>query len=118
MKAQYSWSRNEENYHGSFDSREEALKDANHDEDNGKVFTGLNVPYNPSINADSIFDQMQDQVFEHAGEIGTDWLDGLLIKDAKKLSEMLDKTFQEWLVQTGNEPSFFGVERIQEHPKK
>jgi len=115
-KKTYSYSTNEENFHGSFDTREEALLEATEEMGKGKtVWTALNVPYEIDINDELLIEDLQERAGEHAGEIGSEWLQSISSEEAKKLNEMLLEAFNKWASETNNEPDFFGVEDIQKH---
>lgn len=83
-KPTYSWSYDEETYHGQFGSIDEAMQAAfagdKHLDDDGNgrpgVHVGENEPFHPAnhLGAEAFIDWAQQQIFEELGEQSEDFL--------------------------------------------
>lgn len=110
MKTQYAYSHNEENYHGFFDSREDAIAEAITDCECGKeVWTGeieTPIPEN-HVEARYVLEQVACQD-DFSGEWADDWPESNMEQE-KELTEALRKTFSEWLDKHDLRPRFYNI---------
>ena len=93
---QYSWSTDEEQFHGQFDSEEAAIADAlcisGHDFEVGNViWIGEAVPVlaEELVRAESVIDQMLETAYELAGEASEDYLSGVTAEQKKELESLI-----------------------------
>lgn len=121
MKATKKWaySLNNEYYNSPFyDSFDKALVDGIKDgkEDGyNYVYVGRVMEFVPSIDPDSVIEELQQKAYDEAGEVSLDYLEDIPLKDRLKLGEMLTETFKQWAKDTNNEPTFYTVEEVSEH---
>jgi len=110
----YSFSRNEENYHGEFETREGAIEKAKA-EGLKRFWTGENVTPDPLDYIDGC-DIVENIVCQD--EFSGDWAEGwpMTTKEQdEELTEMLRAAFKAWMDKHGLHPTFWNVENVQEH---
>ena len=62
----------------------------------------------PSVDEDYLLDSVIEQAYDYAGEFSEGWLD--VPKEQRELlREMLQKAFDKWIEETGNQPTFFMI---------
>jgi hypothetical protein len=98
-----------------YESIEEALKDAKKDagsfnEKPLRCFIAEQVEFKPKIDADMIFEQLQDSADDFASEYSDDYLKYVSDEEKKDLEESMQKVFEEWAEKTANKPEFFQIE--------
>ena len=110
-KQQYSWSTDEEHYHGPFDTPEAAawagLKD---DDGNELVYVGVNRAPDMTcpVDGDDVLDQLQqteDFLVEQSDNFAP------TAEQEDDLTVMLQKTWGAWLERHGLVPGFWIVEK-------
>jgi hypothetical protein len=122
MGAQYAWSRNEERYHGEFDTREEALAEGAQDAyDDGAeigsevvITTGVSIP--ASMFLRDAEDHLADCVAERAEEFLCDnigW-DDTIMELSKEATADLGKLIVDFLIENATFNAW-GVGEVQEH---
>lgn len=112
----YCWSKNEENFTGDFETREEALAEAKRENPDYTVFwTGESQPKTAAnfINVDNLFEDMQCAADDVAGEASEDWLPTHWKSETEKKADLCDLIAkfvdEHWPVK------FFSVENIIKH---
>ena len=116
---QFCFSLHEEgNYHGFYDSKEEAIKDGNFEAkecSKDKFYIGkVNTVGLPSIDVDAVLDNIGESMMDEYGEAAEDYLCCLPQEDRDDLSERLDEVFHKWLIDNDQVPTFFVVEDVEE----
>ena len=125
----FAYSLNEENYHGKYDTREEAITAAILDEDAAladevklvlgqSIWTGKCVErtasnYFSSIN--QILEDMQERSYDEIGEWCDNWLKGITDQQIEELSSDLVTIIDAWATKHVLHPKFYLIENIQEH---
>lgn len=94
--------------HGPFDTEQEAVSYAK----THKGIVGQAVSWSPSVSADTVIQQALEDAYEVAGDASDDWLMWVGEAEEKELSDMLTKTFREWLAKHGREPTFVVIEEL------
>lgn len=113
----YTWSENKEDEvwgHEQFDTREECITDAkeNYKMDGLETIAiGIVSPFIPYVDAEDVLEQLEIEAYEHCGEAAEDWID-CKKDEIKKLSEILTKCVNDWLVETKQSPNFYGITDI------
>ena len=64
------------------------------------------------FDVDSAFERMDERAHEDMGDFSEGWIQGIDNNYAEKLKAAIVKTIDEWANETGNNPTFFGVEDI------
>lgn len=72
-------------------------------------------PILPSIDASEILMELQDRVFERAGETMGNWLDNVTPSQLEKLEYSLDLAFQAWMREHSHLPRWFCVAEIEQY---
>lgn len=105
-----------------YDSLEEALQAAREDAQNDDEFRDAKTVYighvcrfKPTVNAESVITEIQDDADNEADEVACGYLEDVSLVDLNKLQEMLTETFNKWAKETGNKPNFFTVENVKEY---
>ena len=118
----YSYSLDNEHFSCEYDSVEEVLADAKVEAEEeysageiDKVYIGYVCRFKPTVNAESVITEIQDDADNEADEVAYGYLEDVSIVDLNKLQEMLTETFNKWAKETGNEPNFFIVENVKEY---
>lgn len=106
---------NEENWCEDeyYDTREEAVKagDLEAIERNEYAYqVGQIACFEPSIDADSVIDDISSNAYDECGEHGEDYLCRLPKKEVDRLQELLDEVLVKWIKETNNEPTFYKIE--------
>lgn len=114
FKGKFCYSKNEQQYHGEFKTRDDAIHEARA-LDHDTFFTAECIPYVPFISVDDIFDQLACQASDHAGEAGEEWLSFIPKEEKNELENSLNRVFKKWMKKTNNEPHFYRVENIEQH---
>jgi hypothetical protein len=105
------WSCNEE-----FDTREEAIEAGKEAAlDDGEItsfYIGRIVDFIPHVNPYRIIDDLVEDTGEECGEVSDSFLDTVTKEQILRLGEMLDKTLNEWLDETNNQPRFYMLRSV------
>lgn len=73
-------------------------------------FVGKRMDWWPAVDEDYMLDSVIEQAGDYAGEFAEGWLD--VPKEQRELLRgMLQKTFDKWIEETGNQPTFFMIEQ-------
>ena len=116
----YSWSfdGDAERWYESADSIAECITEARaaesaEEEPRDTVYIGKNVPFIPSVDAESVLESVEEDAYEFC-ELGEDWsaCDRKMKNELEELSETLSSAVKVWLKKYGREPSFYVVEGI------
>lgn len=76
------------------------------------VYIGINVPFIPSVDAESVLESIEEQAYEFC-ELGEDWCACDARKDElEELSDTLSSSVKAWLKKYGREPDFYAVQNI------
>lgn len=112
LKKQYTWSDSENDelwQHDIFNSIDECIIDAKENylikvEDT--IAIGTVKPYVVSIDAETYLENLEEDAYEECGDAAEDWID---YESSNQLSERLTECVNQWLKETGNEPSFYKI---------
>lgn len=119
--AKYTWehSENEEFWnHDLFDTVEECLQDAkeNYNVEVGDVIAiGEVVPYEVSVFAGHVLEDLEQDAYEECGECAEDWETFSYKDDRNKLNELSDqltKVVRAWLEKYDRKPDFYKIENV------
>lgn len=123
----YSWSFDGDAalWRNSADSIKDCISEAETENgydgyENETVYIGANVPFIPTVDAESILDQIQEDAGEFAGEIGCEW-DAYSYKKMDEITELNDaltKVVHDWMRKYGYYPNFYQVNNIKPYPLK
>lgn len=110
-KYYWTFNKNDETWANGADSISECLTDAKTEnaqlgEDNQLVYIGLVNEHVPTICAEDILERLTSEAYDACGDLGEDYLNVVKKEDLKDLSLKLNEVLKEWLVATGNEPTF------------
>lgn len=114
----FSYSFNEEDFHGDFNTREEAAKEAfAEDPEINVCWTGENVTPIPEnfINAQVLIENIQCQD-EFSGEWAENWPDETK-EQLEELEKEIQKVFAAWLDKHSLRPAFFNCMYIEKHER-
>jgi len=117
----YAWSINEEEYHGSEGSREDAIQAAIEDNDlepGQKVWTGVVVKEPASYylkSARHLIEDMQERAYDDAAEYAENWLTKVTPEQESELELSLHAAINEWAEKHGHQPQFYTVTDTVEH---
>lgn len=105
----YSYSTDDELYHGEFDSPDAAAADAFYDDPELEAASvGENRKHTAHfyVSADRILEDVTERAYDECGEASEDWLDGVMHNVDKKAE--LEKLVGDWL-QAQESPNFWRV---------
>lgn len=118
VDCKWAYSTNEENYYGSEDTPELALKEAIGDEDDREqFFIGQCKAFVPGIRPASIIEQLKEDASEECGEHGDDWLDSVTREQEKELGDLLQMALLAWIQKNKLEPWFYSIHNVREYVK-
>lgn len=114
----FSWSENEESYHGEFATREEAIREGFAESDHDVIFTGENRPPDVlfGITADDLLERIKC-LDDFQVEQAEDW-PKCNKEQEDELTAMLRETFKRWMKKYKLEPTFWLVEKVREHHRE
>lgn len=117
-KVTWCYSYNEENFHGDFETREEALAEALECSDGEHSVIYLGNPEKPSlsVSADRILDDLAESAYEQCGEYAEGYL-AYVHKNKEAynaLDERINDVVQAWMKRFGYEPYFYKVVNVEE----
>lgn len=110
----WSVSTNEEDYHGVFDSMEDAIAEGKNSEE-GSFFVGRCVPpVQPEVlfTGDAIEDWLDRCVWQH-DDYSHDWAEGQVLPSGKQKEELAEKIrpiISEWLDRHRLRPTFWNID--------
>lgn len=111
----YSYSFNEENFYGEFESIEEAIAEAKEYGDNSEVFIGENGEFHPSVDGEWCVDMLREQVADKCGEYSDNYLYEIPKGAEKELTDVLTEAFNKWAKKHGQEPNFYPVNNVKKY---
>lgn len=113
----YSYSFNEENFYGEFDSIEEAIAEAKEDccGDEFEVFIGENGEFKPSVDGERCMDMLREQAADECGECSDNYLYEIPKGAEKELTDVLTEAFNKWAKKHGQEPNFYPVNNVKKY---
>jgi len=113
----YAWSTDGERFQGDFDSKEDCVEEARAmcDTDEEFFYVGECDPFIPKINSIGILDQLGCDAVDFAGEAGEGWLYYISKQKRELLDSKLETVLSEWLSETGNKPTFFGIKNMEKY---
>ncbi len=100
----------------SVETREEAIERAKKEGLKKFVIGQCEKHVLPSVDADSILENMSDTLDDEVSEAGERWYGDISLEDTQLLENMLNETLIKWADQTKNHPSSYtviGIEEIQ-----
>ena len=114
----WCYSFNEENFEGTFDSREDAIAEGifcAKDENEGVTifYVGTQKSVVFGVNVDSIIEQLGEDATEQVGEIADNYLRHVKTNDAIILEEKLNEVLRSWLSDFGYRPTFWTVDNVE-----
>lgn len=105
LAGKWGYSRDEEHYHGDFDTKEEAIAEALALEEESFVVGQYRDP-NLEVDADRVIDQIVEEAYDAGGDCVEGWLSRIPQKQMDELSKKLSTVFQNWMVRHKYQPSF------------
>lgn len=105
LSGKWGYSRDEEHYHGDFDTKEEAIEEGKSCE-RGDFTVGQYRDPNLEVDADRVLDQILEEAYDEGGDCVEGWLSRVPRKQLEALSLTLSAAFQKWLVEHKHLPSF------------
>lgn len=72
-------------------------------------YVGVEVPYEPRIDADRIIEQLSEDSYNDSPDYGDQWLVDIPNKDTELLQEILDRSLKEWIFRTNNYPHHYNI---------
>lgn len=72
--------------------------------------------FTPIVNASMVLDCIQEEAWDRFGEYAEDYLDCIPKDQVDDLQKSLQKAFDDWMIRTGNEPTFFNCMDTEEVP--
>ena len=123
----YSWSFNgdAELWYEGADTIEECTAQAKVAIENGiepptdTVYIGKNTPFNPTVDAESVLETIEEQAYEFCDEAAEDWESFDPHKDSEIVSELSDaltSVVNTWLKKHDREPYFYKVDGVKAYP--
>lgn len=111
LAGKWGYSQNQERYYGEFDTKEEAIIEAEAEgEPDSDYWVGQFKDVSIQVCATHVIEQVSEQVYDEAGEFAEDW-PGRVPKEAEEeLEEALTKVYLEWLAKHTLMPTFAVVE--------
>lgn len=114
----WSYEKNDELWqHGEFETAEDCIADAkeNYNYKGETIAIGTIVPFVPTVNIDSMLEQMESDAYEECGEVSESW--GISSSKGREkqldtLQENIDILVCEYLKKIGEMPSFYKIEGI------
>ena len=84
------------------------------------VYIGESVPFVPTVDAESVLEQIQADACEFAGEIGEEWnaYNYKKMDEIAELNDALTKVVHDWMRKYGYYPNFSQVNNIKPYPLK
>lgn len=121
---QWTWEYSDNNdtwTKGTFDTKEECIAEAmaeikaNDEEEilNGFYLGRCETVGLPTIDADSLLEQLSNDVYDEVGEVAEDYLTDVPVEAINELEESLNKVFEEWADKHKMHPTFYKVTDIQ-----
>ena len=114
MHLGWSYSLNQEEFHGVYDTKEEAIEEAldaiECDGDQQDVFY-IAQAIEPKIEIDpiNIIEKMQDQAIQEYDYYAFDYLNRVSREDIAELYDRLNKEFNDWQEKNGYKPNFYDI---------
>jgi hypothetical protein len=98
---------------GLFDTREEAVKEANseaieYERKNFKIGITEDVP-NFGVDVDRVIEDIQNTMYDEIGEVAEDYLDDVTTEHLLELEEQLNEVFYKWQEKYNYKPTFYRV---------
>lgn len=112
---QYIWNENDEEYwnNDSFDTIEEALKDAKTNTNNIKgVYIGQVRNFVPRVKADDVIEQIQEDAYELVGDVSENYFSKVSKEHEEELNKTLTMVFNIWAEKYGYTPDFYYIDKI------
>ncbi len=114
----YSWSDNQDQYHGEFATREEAIIEGFAESDHDLIWTGENRSPNPLVGIDG--EDVIERVI-NADDFCVDAAEGWPMRTQEQeddLTEMLRAAFKSWMDKYNLRPTFWIVENVRQHHRE
>ena len=114
----YTWSRSKDDElwrHDVFETEKECVEDAvkNYDFEIGDTIAiGTTCAFIPSLCAETILEDVENNAFDECGEVAEDWINFKDKENLEVLSARLTECLVQWLKETKQEPSFYKIEDI------
>lgn len=104
----------------TFDTIQECIEDAkqtvkdNEEDSPDTVYIGETNAFVPSIDGETVLDQLSEDAADFAGEVGADWdaYDRHKRDELEELSDALTSVLTEWLKKYGRIPNFYSIENV------
>jgi hypothetical protein len=123
MIGKYAFSLNGDHYRGSFETREEAVREAFYAASQSEtqpqtVYVGRMIQADPKADghARCVISHMQARAREQFGDAGSQYLVGLNKPQIESLDNAIELAIRGWLSQNELLPTFFKIDAIGEYP--
>lgn len=114
----WCYSFNEENFHGEFDSKQDAISEAlelykQEGEEGDFIWIGRCVPVTLTVDSDSVLEELSERAGYQVGEIACGYLDDVKKEHMNVLDERLTSIVKDWMKEFQYEPHFWGVADVE-----
>ncbi|MCK5138370.1 MAG: hypothetical protein KAQ85_00875 [Thermodesulfovibrionia bacterium] len=103
---------------GPYETKEQAIEEIPNDaalESGEEFFIGQITVYEPSIDIDTVIENLDEQSAEECGETSEMWVDGFTKEAKEELSNSLNLVLKGWLVHYKYTPEFGSVGETSTH---
>lgn len=116
MIDKWAYSFNEENYEGSFDTKEEAIEEVKAAyPEKTFVHVGQLRAVRPLVDGSGICEQLIEQAYDECGEACENWLTCVDKKEMDELTAQMTNVFYEWCKEYGHLPdNFFAIKNSEQ----
>lgn len=109
---------NSTTFTGSFDTRQEAIKEGDGCEYHVFYIGKCKEEFEPYIHADDIIDQLQAEAYDAGGEHSEDYLRHIPKERVDELENGLNKIFQKWVSKYKYEVNFYSVSDVEKKDRR
>ena len=116
----YSYSTDGEIFHGTYDTKEEAISEGSADSiDSEDIYIGEAIEktigaYLTDSHVDSLLESIAENAGEECGEATDGWLHELPKEELNNLTGQIQAVLEEWATRTGYQPKFFHVKNVEQ----
>lgn len=121
MNKEYTWNFNKDAElwnNGIFATVDDCVEDAkDYMTTESVVYVGEVVPFVPTTDCTDILDRMEEDAFDHCGEVAELWepYDYKKKYEIDELDKKLTEVILEWLKKYGREPHIYNIQKIKEY---
>ncbi|MBA4187564.1 MAG: hypothetical protein C0467_06050 [Planctomycetaceae bacterium] len=114
---QFAWSSDEETFHGSFDSVEEALDEGRSSYPDRTIYVGEAAEvYVHGPDADDVTERLVSSVYDQVGEYAESFLDDVTKEAREELDTALTAVVSAWLTKHCLWPTCYTIVKVKEFP--